>query len=60
MKSINPPSCSSASNHAHRGSESRHEPLEVFREFLAHLGQAARRREGAGGNGGAAGQGKVR
>jgi hypothetical protein len=59
MKSINPASSHSASNHASRGSDSRHDPLEVFREFLAHLGQAARRHEGAGGNA-KAGQGQPR
>ena len=59
MKAINPASSHSVPSHAHRGSESRHEPLEVFREFLAHLGQAAHRREGASGNGNA-GQGKGR
>lgn len=59
MKAVNPASSHSASIHAHRGCESRYEPLEVFREFLAHLGQAAHRREGAGGNGNT-GQGKVR
>lgn len=59
MKSVNPASSHSASSHASRGGDSRHEPLEVFREFLAYLGQAARRRESAGANGNA-GQGKVR
>lgn len=59
MKAVNPGSFHSVPSHAHRGGESRHEALEVFREFLAHLGQAAHRRDGAGGNGNA-GQGKVR
>ncbi len=59
MKAVNPGSSHSVPNHTRRGGESRHEPLEVFREFLAHLGRAAHRHDGAGGNGNA-GQGKVR